>query len=200
MEDSWDYKLVKILFTLSLLVFFGVKSQSISVLDLSCKYDPGLIKKKSKNFGIIENEKLNIPQICESFSCTDKIEIIEYIDETSGEIKYRLRNNWFNHQGIILENYLKTKNSITITTFVSQAYFLESYLIDRETGNTKRTVYRFDDSVFLSKIKELEKIESKNKPLYNKNGKLSLKTIESYALEPWETFFFEGRCQLGVGV
>ena len=49
-------------------------------------------------------------------------------------------------------------------------------------------------------IKELEKDFSKDKPLYNKNAKLSLKTIASYALEPWETFFFEGRCQLGVGV
>tara|TARA_Y100000813_G_C23982365_1_gene267149 strand:+ start:58 stop:636 length:579 start_codon:yes stop_codon:yes gene_type:complete len=190
----------EILFIFSLIVFFPVKSQSKSVLNLSCQYDPGLIKKKSKDLGIVENEKLNIPQICKSFSCTDKIEIKEYINETSGEIKYRLRNNWFNHQGIILDNFLKTKDSITITTFVSQAYFLESYFIDRETGNTKRKIYRFDDTVFLSKIKELEKDFSKNKPLYNKNGKLSLKTIESYALEPWETFFFEGRCQLGVGV
>ncbi len=190
----------EILFIFSLIVFFPVKSQSKSVLNLSCQYDPGLIKKKSKDLGIVENEKLNIPQICKSFSCTDKIEIKEYINETSGEIKYRLRNNWFNHQGIILDNFLKTKDSITITTFVSQAYFLESYFIDRETGNTKRKIYRFDDTVFLSKIKELEKDFSKNKPLYNKNGKLSLKTIESYALEPWETFFFEGRCQLGLGV
>ena len=190
----------EILFIFSLIVFFPVKSQSKSVLNLSCQYDPGLIKKKSKDLGIVENEKLNIPQICKSFSCTDKIEIKEYINETSGEIKYRLRNNWFNHQGIILDNFLKTKDSITITTFVSQAYFLESYFIDRETGNTKRKIYRFDDTVFLSKIKELEKDFSKEKPLYNKNGKLSLKTIESYALEPWETFFFEGRCQLGVGV
>lgn len=190
----------EILFIFSLIVFFPVKSQSKSVLNLSCQYDPGLIKKKSKDLGIVENEKLNIPQICKSFSCTDKIEIKEYINETSGEIKYRLRNNWFNHQGIILDNFLKTKDSITITTFVSQAYFLESYFIDRETGNTKRKIYRFDDTVFLSKIKELEKDFSKDKPLYNKNGKLSLKTIESYALEPWETFFFEGRCQLGIGV
>ena len=124
--------------------------------------------KKSKDLGIVENEKLNIPQICKSFSCTDKIEIKEYINETSGEIKYRLRNNWFNHQGIILDNFLKTKDSITITTFESQAYFLESYFIDRETGNTKRKIYRFDDTVFLSKIKELEKDFSKDKPIYNK--------------------------------
>ena len=181
----------EILFIFSLIVFFPVKSQSKSVLNLSCQYDLSLIKKKSKDLGIVENEKLNIPQICKSFSCTDKIEIKEYINETSGEIKYRLRNNWFNHQGIILDNFLKTKDSITITTFVSQAYFLESYFIDRETGNTKRKIYRFDDSVFLSKIKELEKDFSKDKPLYNKNGKLSLKTIESYALEPWETFFLK---------
>ena len=82
----------EIIFIFSLIVFFPVKSQSKSGLNLSCQYDPGLIKKKSKDLGIVENEKLNIPQICKSFSCTDKIEIKEYINETSGEIKYRLRN------------------------------------------------------------------------------------------------------------
>lgn len=192
---------MKKIFTIfSLLVCFEVKSETSNVLNLSCQYEPVLIKKQSKQLGLIENEKLNTTQICEFLSCTDNIVVNEYINQSSGETKYRLRNNWFNHQGIPLDNFIKTENIITITTFISQAFFLESYLIDTVTGKTKRTVYRFDDPIFFKKIKELEKNNSKDTPLYDKNGKLSLKTIQSYDLEPWETFFFEGKCQLGVGV
>ena len=190
----------KIFAIFSLLICFEVKSESSNVLNLSCQYEPDLIKKQSKKLGLLDSEKLNTSQICESLSCTDNIEVNEHINQSSGETKYRLRNNWFNHQGIILDVFLKTANTITITTFVSQAYFLESYLIDTKTGDTKRTVYRFGDSVFFSKIKELEKSDTKDRPLYDRNGKLSLKTIQSYSLEPWEIFFFEGKCQLGVGV
>ena len=82
-----------------------------------------------------------------------------------------------------------------INTFVSQAYFLESYMIDRVTGKTKRTFYRFDDPDFYNiNFKENSKIDQ---PVFNKKGKLSLKTINSFSLEPWETFYFEGKCLEG---
>ena len=93
-----------------------------------------------------------------------------------------------------------TENRITINTFVSQAYFLESYLIDRVTGKTERTFYRFDDPEFFYNIKKLEKSVTSDRPLFNKNGKLSLKTLKSFSLEPWEIFYFEGRCLEGTGV
>ena len=72
-----------------------------------------------------------------------------------------------------------TENKITINTFVSQAYFLDSYKIDRKTGKTERTIYRFDDPEFFYNLRELEKNASTDRPLFNKKGKLSLKTIKA---------------------
>jgi len=95
---------------------------------------------------------------------------------------------------------LMTENKITINTFVSQAYFLDSYKIDRITGKTERIIYRFDDPDFFYKIRKLEKNASTDRPLFNKNGRLSLKTIQSYSLEPWETFYLEGKCLEGTGI
>ena len=87
-----------------------------------------------------------------------------------------------------------------INTFVSQAYFLESYMIDRVTGKTKRTFYRFDDPDFFYNIKKLQENSKIDQPVFNKKGKLSLKTINSCSLEPWEIFYFEGKCLEGSGV
>ena len=89
---------------------------------------------------------------------------------------------------------------ISINTFVSQAYFLESYLIDRVTGKTKRTFYRFDNPDFFYNINKLEKSKNNKRSLFNEKGKLSLKTIESLSLEPWEIFYFEGKCLEGTGL
>ena len=69
-------------------------------------------------------------------------------DKHNGEIEFRLRNFWFDHQGILLDDFLMTENKITINTFVSQAYFLDSYKIDRVSGKTERIIYRFDDPEF----------------------------------------------------
>ena len=93
-----------------------------------------------------------------------------------------------------------TEDLIIINTFVSQAYFLDSYKIERTTGKTFRTIYRFDDPDFFYNLRKVEENKSRDRPLYNKNGKLSLKTIRNFSLEPWETFFFEGKCFEGTGV
>ena len=93
-----------------------------------------------------------------------------------------------------------TENKITINTFVSQAYFLDSYDIDRVTGKTQRTIYRFDDPDYFFNLRKLQENASTDRPLFNKKGKLSLKTIKSFSLEPWEIFYFEGKCFEGTGV
>ena len=93
-----------------------------------------------------------------------------------------------------------TENKIIINTFVSQAYFLDSYKIDRKTGKTKRTIYRFDGPDFFFNLKKLQENTSADRPLFNKKGKLSLKTIQSFSLEAWETFYFEGKCLEGTGI
>tara|TARA_B100000524_G_C23437086_1_gene293738 strand:- start:20 stop:568 length:549 start_codon:yes stop_codon:yes gene_type:complete len=181
-----------------LFISLEAHSKTTNVVKLSCEYNPDLIKKKSKNDGFIENKNLDTSQICKSFNCQDTVEI--HKNKPSGEIQFRLKNSWFNHQGILLDDFLMTENRITINTFVSQAYFLESYLIDRVTGKTERTFYRFDDPEFFYNIKKLEKSVTSDRPLFNKNGKLSLKTLKSFSLEPWEIFYFEGRCLEGTGV
>ena len=81
------------------------------------------------------------------------------VDETiaDNKNKYRLRNSWFNHQGILIDDFTMTKNIVTINTFVSQAYYLESYIIDRLTGKTKRTFYKFD---YYELLEDINKIES----------------------------------------
>ena len=121
-------------------------------------------------------------------------------DKHNGEIEFRLRNLWFDHQGILLDDFLMTENKITINTFVSQAYFLDSYKIDRVSGKTERIIYRFDDPEFFYNLKKLEKNTSIDRPLFNKSGRLSLKTLKSFSLEPWEVFYFEGKCLEGTGI
>ena len=46
----------------------------------------------------------------------------------------------------------------------------------------------------------MENNTATDQPLFNQNGKLSLKTINSFSLEPWEVFYFEGKCQEGTGL
>ena len=193
------FRLLKIFLFLILFITFEVHSTTTNVLKLSCEYDPNLIKKETVNIDSSENENPDVVQICKSFSCKDRVEINK--NNISNSItEYRLRNSWFNHQGILLEDFTMTKDTISINTFVSQAYFLESYLIDRVTGKTQRTFYRFDNPEFFNTIRKLGKSETIDRPLFNKNGKLSLKTLKYFSLEPWEIYYFEGKCFEGTGV
>ena len=178
---------------------FEVHGVTKNILKLSCEYDPNSIKKTTIDADSLGSEELDTQQICKSLNCKDIVEVYKN-NKSKNEDEYRLRNSWFNHQGILLDNFLVTENTISISTFVSQAYFLESYLIDRVTGKTKRTFYRFDNPDFLYKINKLEKSKTKKGSLFNEKGKLSLKTIESFSLEPWEIFHFEGKCLEGVGL
>ena len=133
-----------------------------------------------------------------NLGCKDFIEVNQY-SLSNSENEYRLRNSWFNHQGILLDEYKTVKDTITINTFVSQAYYLESYTINKITGETKRSFYSFNDPKFFNAISKLE-ANKKNVPLYNKKGKLSLKTLESLSLKPKEIFHFEGQCYKGLPV
>ncbi len=194
-------KLIKkklILFAI-LFITFEVQGKTTNVIKLSCEYDPDLIKRESKNLDSSEEKSLNTSQICKSFSCKDNVEIHQD-NKPNGETEYRLKNSWFNHQGILLDDFKITENMISINTFVSRAYFLESYLIDRITGKTKRTFYRFDNPDFFYNIQKLQKSKTIDKPLFNEKGKLSLKTIKSFSLKPWEIFYFEGKCLEGTGI
>ena len=193
------YKVKNIFLILILFAFFEVNAETTNVLKLSCEYDPNFIKKETTNVDSSESKKLDTMQICKSLYCKDIVEVHKY-NKSNDEVEYRLRNSWFNHQGILLDEFLITENTISINTFVSQAYFLESYLIDRFTGKTKRTFYRFDNPDFFFNIKKLEKSATDDNPLFNKKGKLSLKKIKSFSLEPWEVFYFEGKCLEGVGL
>ena len=99
-----------------------------------------------------------------------------------------------------MKKSLLTKKSVSIDTFVSQAYFVETYSINRISGKTQRTFYRFDNSEVFYKIQELENDLNNEIPHFNKKNKLSLKTLESLSLKPLETFFFDGICLEGTGV
>ena len=169
-----------------------------NVLKLACEFDPDLIRKEINGIGFIENDKIDNKQICKNLGCKDYIEVNQY-SLSNSENEYRLRNSWFNHQGILLDEYKTVKDKITINTFVSQAYYLESYTINKITGEAKRSFYSFNDPKFFNAISKLE-ANTKNVPLYNKKGKLSLKTLESFSLKPKEIFHFEGQCFKGLPV
>ena len=189
-----------IIILIVLLINFDLKSEQQNVLKLSCEYDPNLIRKKQKNIGFLKSTDLDSTQICRMFGCKDTVEVNRYNSLSENRMEYRLRNSWFNHQGILLDDYIEEESIITINTFVSQAYFLESYYINRTTGKTKRTFYKFDHPQFFNQIQKLENDNSKNFSLYNKKGKISLKTLKTYSLDPWETIYFEGKCLSGTGV
>ena len=170
-----------------------------NVLKLSCEFDPNLIRKEQNDVGFVENDKIDNKQICESLGCKDFIEVNQY-NISKSENEYRLRNSWFNHQGILLDDYSTVKDTITINTFVSQAYYLESYTINKITGETKRLFYSFNDPKFFNDMSKLETSTKKKVPLYNEKGKLSLKTLELFSLKPKVIFHFEGKCYKGLPI
>jgi len=184
----------------SIFLSFDVSSKTKKVLEFTCEYDPNLIKKEQIDIGFIKDDNFDSLKICNTLSCRDKIEINLEGLKSNGKEEYRLRNSWFNHQGILLDDISIKDNEVRITTFVSQAFFLETYLIDRTNGKTKRSFYRFDNSKIYTTIKKLENDSTKNLPLYNSNGKLSLGTLKYYSLEPWEIVHFEGKCLEGTGI
>ena len=186
-----------LVFCINFFLIFELSAESKNVLKLTCEYDPELIQKKKKNIGFVKKENIDLINVCKTFGCKDIIEVNEY-KKTDNKIEYRLRNSWFNHQGILLEDFIISDNTFILNTFVSQAYYLETYSIDKISGKTKRTFYRFDSPDFYYEIKEIE--ENKKNSLYNKKGMISLKKLKSFSLQPWEVFYFEGKCQRGIGV
>lgn len=180
--------------------FSGTNSNSSNIIKFECEYDPNLIEKKQKNVNFNKKQKLDLKEICKKFKCKDVVEVNVEKAITGDKNKYRLRNSWFNHQGILIDDFIMTKNSVTINTFVSQAYYLESYKINRSTGKTKRTFYKFDYYEILEDINKIESETNKKITLYNENGKISLKTITLFNLKPQKKIIFEGKCMEGIGV
>ena len=111
------------------------------------------------------------------------------VEETKAGVKnkYRLRI-WFNHQGILIDDFTMTKNIVTINTFVSQTYYLESYIIDRSTGKTERTFYKFDYYSFLEDINKIGMIQRKRSSL-QRIWKNILKTLTLFNLKPQKNYF-----------
>ena len=180
--------------------FYGTNSNSSNIIKFECEYDPNLIEKKQKNVNFNKKQKLDLKEICKKFKCKDVVEVNVEKAITGDKNKYRLRNSWFNHQGIMIDDFIMTKDSVTINTFVSQAYYLESYKINRSTGKTKRTFYKFDYYEILEDINKIESETNKKITLYNENGKISLKTITLFNLKPQKKIIFEGKCLEGIGV
>ena len=183
-----------------ILAFSTAEGSPKNIIKFECEYDPNLIVKKQKNISFNNTKKVDSREICKKFKCKDVVEV--NVDKTiaSDKNKYRLRNSWFNHQGILIDDFTMTKNIVTINTFVSQAYYLESYMIDRSTGKTKRTFYKFDYYELLEDINKIENDTKKRISLYNENGKISLKTLTLFNLKPQKKIIFEGKCMEGIGV
>jgi len=193
--------LKSLLYTIIVILAFSTAEGSPkNIIKFECEYDPNLIVKKQKNISFNNTKKVDSREICKKFKCKDVVEVI--VDKTiaSDKNKYRLRNSWFNHQGILIDDFTMTKNIVTINTFVSQAYYLESYMIDRSTGKTKRTFYKFDYYELLEDINKIENDTKKRISLYNENGKISLKTLTLFNLKPQKKIIFEGKCMEGIGV
>ncbi len=191
----------KYVLTIFFILFYNeVNSSQINVLKMSCEYDPKLIRKEQKELGFLDDEKIDRKEICKILKCKDVIEVNTETSKNNDNNSYRLRNSWFNHQGILIDDFLMTENSLTINTFVSQAFFLESYFINRLNGKTKRIFYRFDYPELFYHIKKIEKEKNKKLSIYNENGKLSLKTLKKLSLNPLETIYFEGECLEGIGI
>jgi len=180
--------------------FYGTNSNSSNIIKFECEYDPNLIEKKQKNVNFNKKQKLDLKEICKKFKCKDVVEVNVEKAITGDKNKYRLRNSWFNHQGIMIDNFILTKDSVTINTFVSQAYYLESYKINRSNGKTKRIFYKFDYYEILEDINKIESETNKKITLYNENGKISLKTITLFNLKPQKKIIFEGKCMEGIGL
>ena len=186
--------------TIVILAFSAAGGSTKNIIKFECEYDPNLIEKKQKNVNFNNKQKLDLKEICKKFKCKDVVEVNVEKAITGDKNKYRLRNSWFNHQGIMIDDFIMTKDSVTINTFVSQAYYLESYKINRSTGKTKRTFYKFDYYEILEDINKIESETNKKITLYNENGKISLKTITLFNLKPQKKIIFEGKCMEGIGV
>ena len=146
--------------------FSGTNSNSSNIIKFECEYDPNLIEKKQKNVNFNNKQKLDLKEICRKFKCKDVVEVNVEKAITGDKNKYRLRNSWFNHQGIMIDDFIMTKNNVTINTFVSQAYYLESYKINRSTGKTKRTFYKFDYYEILEDINKIEMFRSQHEYVF----------------------------------
>ena len=179
--------------------FSKASSNSSNIIKFECEYDPKLIKKIQKVNKIDQKQEIDSLEICKNFNCVDVVEVnAETISDDNS--KYRLRNSWFNHQGILIDDFTMTKNIVTINTFISQAYYLESYVINRSTGKTKRIMYKFDYYELLEDKNKAEEDKNKKINLYNENGRISLKTLKLYNFKPQKKIIFEGKCMEGVGV
>ncbi len=180
--------------------FSETNGSSTNVIKFECEYDPYSIEKKQKKINFNDKQKLDLKEICRKFKCKDVVEVNFEKTISGNKGKYRLRNSWFNHQGILIDDFVLTKNILTMNTFVSQAYYLESYVINRLTGKTKRIFYKFDYYELLEDIDKIENDTNKKVSLYNENGKISLKTLILHNLEPKKKIIFEGKCMEGIGV
>ncbi len=182
-----------------LFVSFEIQGKSLNVVKFTCEYSPDLIKIEQKNINSNDNQEFDRQRICSIFYCNDFVEVNVSNSISDNRDEYRLRNSWFNHQGILIDEFKITNKNLIIDTYVSQSYFLESYTINRITGKTKRTFYRFDDSEFYYDIKKIEKDMSKKLSNFDKK-KISLNMLKSNSVEPKEIFYFEGICLEGTGV
>lgn len=182
-----------------LIFSFEIQGKSLNVIKFTCEYSPDLIKIEQKNINTNDGQEFDRQRICSLFNCNDFIEVNVSNSKSGNVDEYRLRNSWFNHQGILIDEFEITNKHVIIDTFVSQSYFLESYTINRITGKTKRTFYRFDDTEFYYNIKKIEEDMSKKLSSFDKR-KISIKMLKSYSVEPKETFYFEGICLEGTGV
>ena len=180
--------------------FSKAGSNSTNIIKFECEYDPKLIKKTEKVNKIDKKQEIDSLEICKNFNCVDVVEVNAEKAISNDDSKYRLRNSWFNHQGILIDDFTMTKNIVTINTFISQAYYLESYVINRSTGKTKRIIYKFDYYELLEDKNKAEEDINKKINLYNENGKISLKTLKLYNFKPQKKIIFEGTCMEGVGV
>ena len=178
---------------------FEIQGKSLNLVKFTCEYSPDLIKKEQKNINSIDGQEFDRQRICSIFNCNDFVEVNVSNSNSDNIDEYRLRNSWFNHQGILIDEFKITNKNVIIDTYVSQSYFLESYTINRITGKTKRTFYRFDDSEFYYDIKKIEKDMSKKLSNFDKK-KISLNMLKSNSVEPKEIFYFEGICLEGTGV
>ena len=183
-----------------ILAFSKANSNSTNIIKFECEYDPKLIKKTEKVNKINKKQEIDSLEICKNFNCLDVVEVNAEKAISNDNSKYRLRNSWFNHQGILIDDFTMTKNIVTINTFISQAYYLESYVINRSTGKTKRTIYKFDYYELLEDKNKAEEDINKKINLYNENGRISLKTLKLYNFKPQKKIIFEGKCMEGVGV
>ena len=109
----------------------------MNVIKFTCEYSPDLITTNKKILTPTENQELDRQRICSIFYCNDFVEVNISNSNADGKDEYRLRNSWFNHQGILIDEFKITKKKVVIDTYVSQSYFLESYVIDRVTGKQK---------------------------------------------------------------